>query len=343
MAFMESIESSVFKRSNVDFNKLEKYGFKKNDNYYVFEKKFLNDDFKAVITIDENGIVSGKIIDLQVDEEYLSIRTISEGEFVNKVRDCYKNILKDIRNNCFLDKYFIFDQSNRISLYIKNKYNNSPQFLWSKFPGYAVFRNEFNNKWYAIIMNVDLSKISSKTGEVEIMNLKLNCDKVKKLLNKDGFYKAYHMNKSDWISIVLDDTLSDKDIISLLDESYNLINEPESWLVPSNPKYYDIINCFNDKDEIVWKQSSNIHIGDIVYIYVGAPYSKIMYKCKAVEVNIPYKYKDNNVSMNYVMKLKLLENLNCKNFNFKYLNDLGIKSIRGPRKITKNISDLLSN
>ena len=71
-------------------------------------------------------------------------------------------------------------------------------------------------------MNVDLSKISSKTGEVEIMNLKLNCDKVKDLLNKDGFYKAYHMNKNNWISIILDDTVPDFIIFKLIDISYDL-------------------------------------------------------------------------------------------------------------------------
>ena len=29
-----------------------------------------------------------------------------------------------------------------------------------------------------------------------------------------------------------------------------------------------------------------------------------MYKCKVIEVNIPYEYKDKNVSMNKVMKIK---------------------------------------
>ena len=228
MTFMESIENSIFKRSNVSFDKLEDYGFIKKSDSYVYEKKFLNNDFKAVVIIDKKGIVSGKVIDLLVDEEYINIRTKIEGEFVNRVRKSYKDILKDIKKHCFIDNYFIFNQSNRIYLYIKNKYSSKPEFLWSKFPGYAVFRNEFNDKWYAIIMNIDLSKISSKTGEVEIINVKLNEQKVKDLLDKDGFYKAYHMNKKDWISIILDDTLKDEDIISLLDESYNIVNDPET-------------------------------------------------------------------------------------------------------------------
>ena len=263
------------------------------------------------------------------------------GEFVNKVREAYKSILKDIRNNCYDTKYFISNQANRITSYIDKKYGDRPEFLWNKFPRYGVFRNKYNSKWYAIIMNINLSKLDNGTGEVEIINLKLDENKVIKLLKQKGYYKAYHMNKKDWISILLNDTLTDNEIIELINESYNLINEVEEWIVPANPKYYDIVNCFNETDEIIWKQSSNIHVNDLVYLYVAEPYSKIMYKCKVLEVNIPYEYKDNNVSMKYVMKLKLLNKLESNNYSFEYLNNLGIKAIRGPRKITKDISNIL--
>ena len=332
----------MFKRTNVDLKKLEKYGFKKEKNNYVYEKQFLNNDFRAMITVDNNGIVGGKVIDLQVDEEYINIRTEMTGEFVNKVRDGYKDILIDIRKNCFETNYFISNQTNRINKYIKEKYNSEPEFLWDKFPGYAVYRNKNNNKWYGIIMNLDLSKLDGGTGEVEIINVKLNEDKIQKLLKQKGFYEAYHMNKTDWISIILNDTLKDEDIILLLDESYNLISEAEEWIVPANPKYYDVINAFNDTDEIIWKQSSNIHVNDIIYLYVADPYSKVMFKCKAIEVNIPYEYKDKNVSMSHVMKIKLLKKLDNKNYTFEYLNNLGIKAIRGPRKIQKEISEKLN-
>ncbi len=336
-----NIENEIFKRTNVNFNLLEKYGFKKKNNIYTLEKIFLNNDFKAIINIDDKGNLCGKVIDLQDNEEYTNIRTDMAGEFVNNVREAYKAILIDIKNHCYESNYFISNQANRISRYIKEKYNDDPEFLWEKFPQYGVFRNKNNNKWYSIIMNLDLSKLDNGNGEVEIINVKLDEDKIQNLLKEKGFYEAYHMKKSDWVSILLNDTLDDAEIISLLDESYNLISEPKEWIVPANPKYYDIINCFNDVDEIIWKQSSDVNINDIVYLYVSDPYSKIMYKCRAIEVNIPYEYKDKNVSMNHVMKIKLLKRLDNKNYTFKYLNKLGIKAIRGPRKITKEISEKL--
>ena len=336
-----NIENEVFKKTSVNFNNLEKYGFIKEKNIYKYAKNFFNNEFKAIISIDDKGFVSGKVIDLQVNEEYLGLRTEMAGEFVNNVREFYKNILIDIKKHCFETNYFIFNQSNRINKYIREKYNNNPEFLWNKFPGYAVYRNENNNKWYGIIMNLDLSKLDNGSGEVEIINIKLDENKIQKLLKREGFYEAYHMRKTDWISIILNDTLKDEEIISLINESYNLISKPEEWLVPANPKYYDVINCFNDTDEIIWKQSSDVHVNDIVYLYVAEPYSKIMYKCKAIEVNIPYEYKDQNVSMSHVMKIKLLKKLENQNYTFEYLNKLGIKAVRGPRKINSNISNKL--
>ena len=219
-----NIEKDIFKRTIVNFKQIEPYGFKKENNKYIFEKNFLKNDFKAIITIDDKGIISGKVIDLQINEEYTNINTEMTGEFINKVRESYKDILIDIRNKCFENKYFIFDQSNRINKYIKDKYNNEPEFLWNKFPGYAVYRNEKNKKWYGIIMNLDMSKLNNGTGETEIINIKLDENKIKKLLKQKGFYEAYHMSKKDWISIILNDTLKDDEIISLLNESYELVN-----------------------------------------------------------------------------------------------------------------------
>jgi predicted DNA-binding protein (MmcQ/YjbR family) len=218
-----NIETDIFKRATVDYKKLEKYGFKKETEKYIFEKHFLKNEFKALITVDSKGVVSGKVFDLQVDEEYTNIRTDMTGEFVTKVRESYKEILLDIREHCFETNYFIFDQSNRINKYIKEKYNNEPEFLWDKSPGFAVYRNEKNNKWYGIIMNIDLSKLDEGTGEVEIINVKLDANKIQKLLKEKGFYKAYHMNKTEWISILLNNTLKDEEITCLIDESYNLI------------------------------------------------------------------------------------------------------------------------
>ena len=72
-------------------------------------------------------------------------------------------------------------------------------------------------------MYIDVSKIDNGIGKVEVINIKLGREKIQKLLNNKGFYPAYHMNKKDWITIILNDTLKDNDIIALIDESYGLV------------------------------------------------------------------------------------------------------------------------
>ena len=46
------------------------------------------------------------------------------------------------------------DRSLRKSVYgyLKKKYGTEPEYLWMKFPAYAVFRHSDNNKWYCLII-----------------------------------------------------------------------------------------------------------------------------------------------------------------------------------------------
>lgn len=221
--FMD-IEYNLFKRTSVDYEKLLKYGFKKIDDKYIYEKKFINGDFKVIITIVDN-YVTGKVIDLETNDEYFAIKTIMNGSFVSKVRDEYLSILFDIKEKCFENKLFITDQANRIANFIMKKYQVEPEFLWENSSGHGVFRNKVNNKWFGIIMNVDGMKFENKSGEVEVLNIKLDKLKIQDLLNKKGYYPAYHMNKKSWISIILDEYLDDETIIKLVSESYDQVNK----------------------------------------------------------------------------------------------------------------------
>lgn len=333
-------EDEFFKKMKPNYNLLENYGFKKENNIYKYSKVFMNENFKAEIEIDLEGKIIGKIIDLDMDDEYIIFRIESQnGEFVNRVREEYEKILTDIAENCFYHNYFIADQSNRIANAIKKLYGDEPYFAWDSTPGAGVFRNPNNEKWYGLIMNIDKSKIDKTCcGEVEIINLKLDEKEISDLLNKKGFYPCYHMNKKYWITIILDDTISDEKIIELIKKSHKYTESPNEWLIPANPKFYDIISRFEEVDELIWKQSSDVKPGDLVFIYVGAPYSALLYKCVALEVNLPYKYEDDNLKIKRAMKIKLLKKYKRDEFTFDKLCKYGVKAIRGPRSIPESLS-----
>ncbi|WP_440895585.1 MmcQ/YjbR family DNA-binding protein [Amphibacillus sp. Q70] len=107
--------------------------------------------------------------------------------------------------------------------YAKEKYSTKPDYPWRKFPNYAVLRHDNNNKWYGLLMDVDKSKLQiDGNGKVEILNVKCDPGLADSLREEEGILPAYHMNKEHWLSIVLDGSVSNKEIFSLLDLSYDL-------------------------------------------------------------------------------------------------------------------------
>ena len=233
-----SIEDNFFKKYKVIKEKLEPYGFIKEIDKYKFSKKFMENKFEALIYIDSNNKISGKVIDLEFNEEYTSFRIKDvEGEFVNLVKKEYMEILQNIADNCMEKQCFIFPQSNIICKYIKDEYGIDPEFMWNTNPGYGVFKND-NNKWFGIIMNIEKNKIISNCNndEIEVLDLKLD-DEVEQYLKIKGFYPAYHMNKKSWISIILDESVSTETIEKLVKISYNNLNDIMEKNI-MNKKYY---------------------------------------------------------------------------------------------------------
>lgn len=61
-----------------------------------------------------------------------------------------------------------------------------------------------------------------------------------------------------------------------------------TWIVPSNPKRFRLIDFLKNHDSVYWVQHVNFEIGDDLFIYSSAPYSKIMFEMEVVEVDLPY-------------------------------------------------------
>lgn len=337
-----TIEEEIFKKSKPNFANLISYGFKKVNEKYIFIKKILSSSFEIRISITKTGEVTGKVFETDLDDEYLAYRIENNyGKFSSKIRICFEETLEDIKKQCFIEENFIYPQSNRISAIIKEKYQIEPEFLWKDDNKNAVFRNPNNKKWIGIIMNINKNKLTTEDKDIEAINVKLDDAKIPELIEQEGIYKAYHMNKKYWVTISLDDTLSDEEIMHYIEESYSYTVTTNEWVVPANPKYYDVVNCFNNTNRITWKQSSSIHEGDTVYLYVGAPYSCIMFKCKALKTNIPYSYSDSNLTISNTMDLELIKDYPHDKYTFKAISKYDLKAVRGPRRMPKKLLDFM--
>lgn len=61
-----------------------------------------------------------------------------------------------------------------------------------------------------------------------------------------------------------------------------------TWIVPSNPKRFRLIDLLKDHDSVYWIQHVNFEPGDTLFIYSAAPYSRIMFEMEVEEVNLPF-------------------------------------------------------
>ena len=241
----------------------------------------------------------------------------------------------------------------KIFAYIKKKYKAVPEYPWGEDDG-AVLRHSDNRKWFALVMNVGRKKLGLPgDGRVDVVNLKIEDIVFKDVLMQDaGILPAYHMNKQHWITVLLDGTVEEEQICGLIDLSFaataskkkkQKLRPPKEWIVPANPKFYDIEHAFDHEEVIEWKQSSAVKAGDTIFMYVAAPVSAILYKCKAVEVDIPYRYQDENLTITTLMKIKLQHRYRQEQFPFSRLKEeYGIYAVRGPRGVPNSLSHVLN-
>lgn len=196
-----------------------------------------------------------------------------------------------------------------VEKYIQKKYGSDPEHLWRSYPNYSVFRHADNRKWFAIIMDVDSGKIGSPgTERVDIIDVKIDA--------------SFEITASA--------------------KQKKKFRQPKEWIIPANPKYYDIVHAFDDEEIINWKQGAGIIKGDTVFMYAGAPVSAVLYKCKVIETDIPYDYSDRNLTIKALMKIQLQKRYKPDKFTFEVLKDeYGIAAIRGPRGITNSLSAAL--
>ena len=222
-----TIEQKVFSRKRFSTKRLAEYGFINKSQCYSLSREFLDGDFTAEIRVYENGDVRGRVIDNMIGEEYIPLRMPNyAGAFVGSVREAYEKLLLDIAGKCCTDVTFVSDQSNRIASLILDRYSVEPDFPWEedeKTPS-GVFRHKSNNKWFGLIMNIDRRHLDKSAGKemIDVLNLKADENKAKALHKIRGIYPAFHMNHSKWISVTLDDTLDDGDVMDLVDESFRL-------------------------------------------------------------------------------------------------------------------------
>ena len=211
----------IFKSYQLNQEKARAYGLVENSGVWIYSCQILQGDFSMTVSITPDN-VSFQVFDQETGDLYPQVHMESmTGSFVASVREACLEILYQIRKACFDVQDFICPQTKRIMAQVQEKYGNQLEYLWEKSPDTAVLRHEDNQKWYAVVMRIPWDKLEKgREGLVEAVNLKH--DQVSNLLSKKGIYPAFHMNKRYWLSLALDDSLQDEEVIELIERSWNL-------------------------------------------------------------------------------------------------------------------------
>ena len=214
----------IFKAYQFNSKKAKEYGFVENQGVWNHSSTILHGDFLMIVIV-VDGDLSFQVFDQETGDLYHQVHMESmRGTFVGSVREACLEVLYDIRKSCFEVQEFLCPQTKRIMTLVQAKYENQLEYLWEKSPDTAVLRHEENQKWYAILMRIPWDRLDKgREGLVEAVNLKH--DQVADLLSQDGIYPAFHMNKRYWISLPLDDTLTDEKVLELFERSWFLTSK----------------------------------------------------------------------------------------------------------------------
>ncbi len=213
-----SLESEVFKWRKVLSERLLDCGFHFYEGIYSL-KCPLTEGFSVLLTYDGESF-KGKVFDDELEEEYTNFRLEdATGAFVTGIKRAYIDFLEEVRDRCSEPRLFLTEQSVRLAERIRRIYGVEPEFLWNKFPHYGVFREPKGGKWFGIIMNLDRGKVAAgESGESDVMNVKLD-EEAADYLEK-GAYSCFHMDHKYWVSLILDDRLSDDFVFEMIEKSY---------------------------------------------------------------------------------------------------------------------------
>lgn len=224
MAVEREDMDNFFRLLSPDFQKLVEYGFVKSGDAYEYHVPILDGQFEMAVRIKLDGSYETQVVDSFTQEPYtLHLNDETVGQFVGKVREAYIDILTDISKKCFFRDVFCSAHAKLAIEYAIKKYGDSLEFLWENFPKDAVFRRKDTQKWYGVMMALNVNKLGlAGDEEADVLVLRIRPENLEEQIDNKAYFPAYHMNKKKWFTVLLDCVDDEKELFRLIDDSYAL-------------------------------------------------------------------------------------------------------------------------
>ena len=130
------------------------------------------------------------------------------------------------------------------------------------------------------------------------------------------------------------------------------------WIIASNSGKFDLVKFLSKHNNMVdWKQSVNVEVGDIVYVYCTKPLMRIKYKMEVVSTDISFSnsIKDLNcwtdktefeagANSNKYFRMKVLCKTDSDMLTMNELHKHGVNGwIQHPRFLSKEVIDYIES
>lgn len=123
----------------------------------------------------------------------------------------------------------------------------------------------------------------------------------------------------------------------------------ESWIVPCNIRFFDLVQHFREQHQVVWKKDSSIKQGDTVFIYIGAPYSEIHFRCRVCDdcvreqelLSHQYAIPANEKRNQHYMKLHLEKTFERSEFSLRTLKEHGLGQVQVQARVDRRLKRYL--
>ena len=107
--------------------------------------------------------------------------------------------------------------------HVREAYGAEPEYLWADSPDAFVFRHRKNRKWFGVVMEVERSKLGLEgAGRVALLDVKTGPLLGGSYLGQPGIVRAWHMNKTHWLGVLLDGSAPADAVRELTDLSFSL-------------------------------------------------------------------------------------------------------------------------
>lgn len=128
----------------------------------------------------------------------------------------------------------------------------------------------------------------------------------------------------------------------------------DNWIIPCNVKFFNIVERFNNVNNVIWKRDSSLKTDDIVYLYLGAPYSQIKYKCIVVKDSIDEKLLEENkyairagdskkFNPKRYMMIEIIKEYADNEFPYKILKEHGLGQVQKQARTDRKLQSFIDS